>query len=48
MTSAEITAHDSLLIETIARHFPEAQIRGDEIALGLCGPPNRVPRPRHP
>jgi hypothetical protein len=35
MSSAEITAHDSLLLETIARHFPKAEVRGDEIALGF-------------
>jgi hypothetical protein len=32
---AQITAHDSLLLETIARHFPNAQIRDGEIELGF-------------
>lgn len=27
--------HDKLLIETIARHFPDARIDGDEIVLGV-------------
>ena len=37
MPPVETTAHDSLLLETIARHFPEAQIRDGEIELGFGG-----------
>jgi hypothetical protein len=31
------TDHDALLVETIARHFPEAQVRDGELELGFGG-----------
>src|SRR5947209_2986793 len=30
------TDHDSMLLQTIARHFPQARIRDDEIELGFA------------
>jgi hypothetical protein len=35
MSPVETTAHDTLLLETIARHFPDAQIRDGQIELGF-------------